>query len=143
MLRKLGYLYRAPGVCLRGDHHSPEHVPAALQVVSGEETPPEGHTRVPFMEGFIVEEVYFVRAFHSTWTWKSDESFLNPESALNRAQKLSGELDCQVAVSCDARNWVDFLRGSFYRSQEWEDFYSGEPSEAYKKLKKVLNERCA
>lgn len=90
-----------------------------------------------------MEVVYFVRAFHSSWTWSSDESFLSPESALDRAQKLSKELDCQVAVSCDARNWVDFLRGSFYRSQEWEDFYSGEPSEAYKALKKVLNERCA
>lgn len=86
-----------------------------------------------------VELMYFVRAYHDTRRWCADEAFLTPELAISRAIKLSKELDCQVAVSCDARNWVDFLKGAFYRSQEWEDFYSGEPSEAYKALKKALN----
>ena len=47
------------------------------------------------------------------------------------------------ALWCSPIGSKEGLQGSFYRSQEWEDFYSGEPSEAYKALKKVLNERCA
>jgi hypothetical protein len=92
------------------------------------------------MEGFIVEEVYFVRAFHPSWAWAADQSFSSPELALNRAQELSKELDCQVAVSCDARNWVMYDGGQIIPGFPWEHFYSGEPSELYNELMKALGE---
>lgn len=86
------------------------------------------------------ELVFFVRAFHPTHTWKPDESFLTPKAALLRAQTLSVQLQCIAAVSCDARDWVQYNNGAFYLAREWSELYTGEPTESYKALKEALNE---
>lgn len=69
-----------------------------------------------------------------------DRYFDTASEALIDAKFRSGQTGLLVAVSTDARNWVECRAGKITKVRQWADMYLGEPSEAYVWLMRIVQE---